>query len=549
MSVLKLTVIADPSKFRAGMSQIKKDLYSLRKTTQSVGNSMNKALGFVGLTTGIGQLNRVLRESAHAAVEDSKTKDLLALSLRNTLGATKQTTDAAEKWIKKTMLATAVLDEKLRPALSQAVAATGSLSKGQELTNVALDVAAFTGKDLVVVTKALARAQNGQMGGLQKLIPGLKAGTNRMDQLKQKTDGMAIAAANADPFNRLLVIMDDIKETVGNALLPYIQELAAYLASDIGQKSIEQIVNLFVEFAKAVGKAIGWLVQNAKLVKDLAGLLVILKLQFTLLTGAIRVYDTWTKLATGSTLLLKAALGGIALTGLTVAIYAMGEAWNFAREQQKSYEYLNRKKSNVNVGDSTIVATGRIWLPKALKTLQNDGKNGAAVIKKSVKKVSDAGTDTLNDAADKIKKAAERFRDSIGLAFGTRGTDETSIFNVDIVINKLKRMVNAAKGFKENIAKLVKAGAGQDVVQELLGMGPAQGNIVAKGLLASGKLSEYLGLRGSLYNTGASVGTLANNVGDSNYTINLNKSNVSAEDIIRTIRAYEKKTRRKYFAN
>jgi hypothetical protein len=80
-------------------------------------------------------------------------------------------------------------------------------------------------------------------------------------------------------------------------------------------------------------------------------------------------------------------------------------------------------------------------------------------------------------------------------------------------------------------------------------MGPAQGNIVAKGLLQSGKLSEYLGLRGSLYGTGAQVGTLANATGEATYNININKAVVSADDIIRAIRTKEKQTGRKYFAN
>jgi hypothetical protein len=108
-------------------------------------------------------------------------------------------------------------------------------------------------------------------------------------------------------------------------------------------------------------------------------------------------------------------------------------------------------------------------------------------------------------------------------------------------------MVNAAKGFAGNLLKLEKQGAGKDVIDEIVGMGPAQGNIVAKGLLQSGKLSQYLGLRGSLFNTGNQVAAVQQATPEKTYTVNINKANVSAEDIIKAIRTFEKKSGRKYF--
>ena len=89
---------------------VSRDLKNLGRTGENVGRSLNKALGSLGLALGVAQLSKTLRDSAKAAVEDSKSKELLALSLRNTIGATKATTDAADKWISKTQLATSVLD-------------------------------------------------------------------------------------------------------------------------------------------------------------------------------------------------------------------------------------------------------------------------------------------------------------------------------------------------------------------------------------------------------------------------------------------------------
>jgi hypothetical protein len=64
--------------------------------------------------------------------------------------------------------------------------------------------------------------------------------------------------------------------------------------------------------------------------------------------------------------------------------------------------------------------------------------------------------------------------------------------------------------------------------------------------LSSGKLGEILKLRGSLYNTGAQADVQKALTGNATYEININKSVVSASDIIREIKLLEKKTGRKY---
>jgi hypothetical protein len=168
---------------------------------------------------------------------------------------------------------------------------------------------------------------------------------------------------------------------------------------------------------------------------------------------------------------------------------------------------------------------------------------------REINAAADAIKKALKAKIDEIRKTAESFRDAVGLAFGTFGKDENSVFNVDVVIEKLKRVVDAAKGFAQNINKLRKAGATADVISEITAMGPAQGNIVAKGLLQSGKLSEYLGLRKSLYNTGASVGAEAAITGDATYNIKVEGTQLKASDIIREIRKFEKANGRKYLLN
>ena len=212
-----------------------------------------------------------------------------------------------------------------------------------------------------------------------------------------------------------------------------------------------------------------------------------------------------------------------------------------AANAQENYNSVEPPAPRGSVQGPGLGPQGETWL--------TDGYSSYEEWKYAMDEKARKVTEAREKVADAIKKTAEKFRDSIGLAFGVVGKDEYSFFNVDKVIEKLKRVVEAAKGFKVRLQMLAKQGAGQDVINELIAMGPAQGNIVAKGLLQSGRLSEYLGLRGSLYSTGAAVEGLAQTTEEKTYTININKANVTAADIIKEIRKFEKQTGKKYFAN
>ena len=181
-------------------------LYTLA-TTQAA--AATRALKYAIASTGVGLLVIAVGELASAfmsAGEDSKSQGQLALALRNTLGANDSVVASAEAFVAQTQRSVSVLDDELRPALASAVRATGSLSKGQDLLNLALDVSAGTGKSLDAVIKAIARAQNGQLGSLQRLIPTIKKGSDFTAELRKQFAGAAEAAANADPYKRLEVL-------------------------------------------------------------------------------------------------------------------------------------------------------------------------------------------------------------------------------------------------------------------------------------------------------------------------------------------------------
>jgi|688.fasta_scaffold83761_5 hypothetical protein len=523
---------------------ISNDFKKLDRTVKTASASMSKALGAAGIGLGLASVTNLLKQSTKAASEDRKSQGLLAQALRNTVGATDQAIAGAEQYIKSTQLSTAVLDDELRPALATAVRATGSLAGGQKLLNTALDVSAGTGKDLGSVTNAISKAFNGNTASLRKLLPSIKDGADFMQQLDTQFKGAAKTAADLDPYKRLEVIFADIQETIGEALLPALEEFSNYLVTPEGQKNLRQVVDLFVIMGQTVANVTKFILDNIVVVKALTAAVVFAKVSWTLLSGAVNIYTAATGKAVIATKLLRTALITTGIGALVVGLGFLAEGWINATEEQEKYAVVTQglpaNFGQVPIGPG-IGADGVSWIALGFASEQEYLASQEAVKNKVIA--------ARDKALKAIADTGKRFRDNVGLKSGLFGKDENSVFNVDVVINKLKRVVDAARGFRGNLEKLKAKGAGQNVIDELIALGPAQGNIVAKGLLGSGsKFSEYLGLSGSLQATGESAQKLANDTGEKTYNVNINKANVSAEDIIKAIRTFEKKSGRKYFA-
>ncbi|MCF6376896.1 hypothetical protein L2K70_04710 [Nocardioides KLBMP 9356] len=200
---------------------------------------------------------KALFDMGKAAMEDEESQKKLATALKNSAGATDQQVASTEKWIERQGKSLGVADDELRPALSRLATATGDVGKAQELTSLAMDVSAGTGKSLKTVTEALMKAQNGSLGGLSRLGVATKDQEGKEKSLKQVTkeladlhQGQASNAANTaqGKFRRLSVQFDEVKETIGQKLLPMAEKLADWLLRD-GIPAAEK-------FAKVAGPVI-----------------------------------------------------------------------------------------------------------------------------------------------------------------------------------------------------------------------------------------------------------------------------------------------------
>jgi hypothetical protein len=233
---LKLNLLADVNQFGAGMTQAETSVNGFGGTVNKVSKMAQAAFAAMAVSAAYAAI-KIGKDSVEAAIADEKSQVTLAKALQNTTKATDAQIAATEDWITAQQLSYGIADTKLRPAIANLSRATGDLTKAQELTSIALDISASTGKDVESVSLALAKAYNGNIGALTKLgIPldeNIKK-TKDFDVVQTKLVELfgGAAAANADTYAGKLAILSErtgeLKESVGVLLLPQIEKLVGF---------------------------------------------------------------------------------------------------------------------------------------------------------------------------------------------------------------------------------------------------------------------------------------------------------------------------------
>ena len=245
-------------------------LRDLNKKTDDTDGKMGKLSGTLkaGLAAGAAVAGTALVAVGGAminfgkeAIEDSKQAKRLADVLGTIPGVTQKMIDANADWIDSMELATSVADSDLRDAVSKLALATGNLKRAQELTTIAVDAAAGSGKSLSGIVDALAKAQDGNTAALKRQFPWLdknKDGTVTLDEAVRGLSGAykdaAKNASNRDPWQKLLTIWGQIKESLGQWILPLIEEFGDWFADKKNQAAIKKIVETLGDMSRELGK-------------------------------------------------------------------------------------------------------------------------------------------------------------------------------------------------------------------------------------------------------------------------------------------------------
>ena len=230
---LKLSLLADVNKFLSGMDKADNATKSFSGQIGKYSKAMAKSFAIAGAAAGAYAI-KIGIEGARAAVEDEASQRQLAEALRNTTKATDAQIASTEQYITKQQLAFGVADTKLRPALANLARATGDVGKAQQLTNLAMDISAATGKDLEPISLALSKAYNGNIGALTRLGVPLDASiiaTKDFNAAQTELTRLfgGAAKANTETYAGQLAIVTErtaeLKESIGVALLPTMKTL------------------------------------------------------------------------------------------------------------------------------------------------------------------------------------------------------------------------------------------------------------------------------------------------------------------------------------
>jgi hypothetical protein len=209
-----------------------------------------------GLSLGGAAVLRFAKGTAKAFIEDEKAATRLTQSVKN-LGLA-YAADDIRKYVDQLTLATGVADSELRPALQSLLQVTGSVTKSQELLNLAINTSRGSGENLTTVANDLSQAYVGNQKGLRKYYLGLTQTELKamsfaeiQERLNSTFSGASAAylTTYAGQMQLLANTADEAKEVIG-------KDLISALLMISGSTSVEDLALDMQDFSEYTGNAI-----------------------------------------------------------------------------------------------------------------------------------------------------------------------------------------------------------------------------------------------------------------------------------------------------
>jgi hypothetical protein len=235
-----IKISAETGNLTAEMAKVKTQLESVGTTakresenTKRMGDAFKMVAGAAAGFIALHEVAKFLSEAGHAAVTNGKSFEVMALTLKNATGATREQSDEVDKQIESLSTMSNVLASNIRPAFDILVRSTKDTTSALQLQKLALDVSAATGKDVQTVSLAMAKAYEGSNTALNRLVPSVKNSTDKFGDLQKQMGGAAKRAADADPYAKMKNAMEQIQVAIGKDLLPILQNFADWVSSTV----------------------------------------------------------------------------------------------------------------------------------------------------------------------------------------------------------------------------------------------------------------------------------------------------------------------------
>jgi len=235
---LTLSIVADIDSLQKGLKKADTEIETFGDKVGAFGKKAAAAFA-VAAAAAVAYGTKLAVDGVKAAIEDEQAQLRLAAALRSATGATEGQIKATEDFILQTSLATGVADDQLRPAMQRLAVSTKDTEEAQRLLALSLDISKGRGLDLEQVANALGRAQDGNTASLGRLGLGLsktELATLSFTEIQTKLSDLygGAAATNAETFqgkiDRLKVGFDEAKESLGTALLPFVEQFITFLS-------------------------------------------------------------------------------------------------------------------------------------------------------------------------------------------------------------------------------------------------------------------------------------------------------------------------------
>lgn len=225
-----------------------------------------------GVTFGAAALAQFGKASVKAFAEDEAAATRLTKAVEN-LGLGFEATRIT-RFIQDLEKSAAVADDVLRPAFQSLISTTGSVTKSQDLLNLALEISAGTGIDAAEVAKDLSLAYLGQTRGIAKYNTGLSkteltaAGfLTIQEKLTAQYSGQNAARLDtyAGKVSAVQIAYGNLQETVGGALIDAFMKLAGDTTTEDLTESVDNLADSLAAVVELTGQVAAPFVGLAKL--------------------------------------------------------------------------------------------------------------------------------------------------------------------------------------------------------------------------------------------------------------------------------------------
>lgn len=293
MPDLRFNIIGDSRSLKRALNGAAKDVKGFKSKLGGIGSIAAGVFGGGAALAGLSSLTHQLGSVVTEAREAARVGRLTDAVIKSTGGAANVTASQVSRLAEAISNKTGIDDEQIQSAQNLLLTFTNvrnEVGKGNDIFNqasqAAIDMSVALGTDSKSAALQLGKALNDPVKGVTALtragvsftqqqkdqIKTLVASGNTLEAQKLILKELGIqfggaAEAASDPLQKLDTTINNLKERIGTALLPFIQKAATWLGENL-PKAIDKLTGWLRElrdgfnWAKADGEGTGTTLQN-----------------------------------------------------------------------------------------------------------------------------------------------------------------------------------------------------------------------------------------------------------------------------------------------